>query len=117
MNPTLVFGAGDGRLAMVLGSPGGAAIIHYTAKALVGTLQWGLDAQRAIDLPNFGAYNGSATLLEAGRFPPAVAAALRARGHEVVEVELTSGLHALQRTAGGWYGGADPRREGVVAGR
>ncbi|MFO1265818.1 MAG: gamma-glutamyltransferase [Rubrivivax sp.] len=116
MNPTLVFGAGDGRLAMTLGSPGGAAIIHYTAKALVGTLQWGLDAQRAIDLPNFGAYNGSATLLEAGRFPPAVAAALRARGHEVSEVELTSGLQALARTPRGWHGGADPRREGVVAG-
>ncbi|MBL8286411.1 MAG: gamma-glutamyltransferase family protein [Rubrivivax sp.] len=124
MSPTLVFGAGDGQLAMTLGSPGGAAIIHYTAKVLVGTLQWGLDAQRAIDLPNFGAYNGSATLLEAGRFAPAVAAALRARGHEVSEVELTSGVQALQRLAGGtggrieggWHGGADPRREGVVAG-
>jgi gamma-glutamyltranspeptidase/glutathione hydrolase len=116
MSPTLVFDAGDGRLLMTLGSPGGAAIIHYTAKALVGSLQWGLDAQRAIDLPNFVVFNAPGTVLEARRFPAATVDALRARGHTVVEVELTSGIQALQRTATGWHGAADPRREGVVVG-
>ena len=47
---------------------------------------------------------------------PEVVAALRARGHAVVETDLTSGLQALQRTPDGWFGGADPRREGVVMG-
>ena len=116
MSPTLVFDRRDGKLLMSLGSPGGAAIIHFTAKTLIGSLQWGLDAQRAIDLPNFGSYNGPVTALEAGRFPPATLTALRARGHTVVEIEMTSGLQALQRTASGWHGGADPRREGVVIG-
>jgi len=116
MSPTLVFDAADGRLLMTLGSPGGAAIIHYTAKALIGSLQWGLDAQRAIDLPNFVVFNGPATVLETQRFPASMATALRARGHTVVEIELTSGLQALQRTPAGWHGGADPRREGVVVG-
>jgi gamma-glutamyltranspeptidase / glutathione hydrolase len=111
-----VFDRRDGALAMSLGSPGGAAIIHYSAKTLVGTLAWGLDAQRAIDLPNFGSYNGP-TVLERGRFPAATVEALRARGHTVNEVDLTSGLQAIQRTPGGWHGGADPRREGVVMGR
>ena len=115
MSPTLVFDAGSGRLLMTLGSPGGPAIIHFTAKTLLGTLQWGLDAQRAIDLPNFGSFNGP-TVLEAGRFPVATVQALRELGHEVVETELTSGLQAIQRIAGGWFGGADPRREGVVRG-
>jgi len=116
MSPTLVFDAQDGRLLMSLGSPGGAAIIHFTAKALVGTLAWGLDAQRAIDLPNFGNFN-SPTLLEQGGFPAATVQALRARGHTVVETEMTSGLQALQRRPDGrWFGGADPRREGVVLG-
>ena len=115
MSPTLVFDAGSGRLLLTLGSPGGPAIIHYTAKTLIGTLQSGLDAQRAIDLPNFGSFNGP-TLLEAGRFPAATVQALRERGHEVVEAELTSGLQAIQRIPGGWFGGADPRREGVVRG-
>jgi gamma-glutamyltranspeptidase/glutathione hydrolase len=115
MSPTLVFDKRDGRLAMSLGSPGGAAIIHFTAKTLIGTLDWGLDAQRAIDLPNFGSFNGP-TVLEKGRFPAATAEALRARGHVVDEIDLTSGLQAIQRTPRGWFGGADPRREGVVRG-
>ena len=116
MSPTLVFDRRDGRLLMTLGSPGGPAIIHFTAKTLLGTLAWGLDAQRAIDLPNFANFNGP-TVLEAGRFPAATVTALKARGHNVVEADLTSGLQALQRTANGWLGGADPRREGVVMGQ
>jgi len=115
MSPTLVFDARDGRLLMTLGSPGGPAIIHFTAKALLGTLAWGLDAQRAIDLPNFGSFNGP-TVLEIRRFPAATVRALQQRGHEVVETELTSGLQLVQRTPEGWSGGADPRREGVVRG-
>ncbi|NLZ39736.1 MAG: gamma-glutamyltransferase family protein, partial [Comamonadaceae bacterium] len=115
MSPTLVFDLRDGRLVMTLGSPGGAAIIHYTAKTLLGTLAWGLDVQRAIDLPNFATFGG-ALLLEAGRYPDAAAAALRALGHEVRELELTSGVQAIERRPGGWFGGADPRREGVVVG-
>jgi gamma-glutamyltranspeptidase/glutathione hydrolase len=115
MSPTLVFDKRDGRLLMSLGSPGGAAIIHFVAKTLTGTFDWGLDAQRAIDLPNFGSFNGP-TVLEAGRFPAATAEALRARGHTVNEIDMTSGLQAIQRTGSGWYGGADPRREGVVMG-
>jgi gamma-glutamyltranspeptidase / glutathione hydrolase len=115
MSPMLVFDKRDGRLAMSLGSPGGAAIIHFAAKTLIGTLDWGLDAQRAIDLPNFGSFNGP-TVLEKGRFPTATAEALRARGHTVNEIDMTSGLQAIQRTPRGWHGGADPRREGVVMG-
>ncbi len=115
MSPTLVFDRRDGRLLMTLGSPGGPAIIHFTAKTLLGTLQWGLDVQSAIDLPNFGSFNGP-TVLEAGRFPEATIEALRARGHTVAEIELTSGVQAIQRTSVGWRGGADPRREGVVRG-
>ncbi|MGA1287460.1 MAG: gamma-glutamyltransferase family protein [Rubrivivax sp.] len=115
MSPTLVFDAAPGALHMSLGSPGGAAIIHYAAKTLLGTLAFGLDAQRAIDLPNFGSYNGP-TVLEKGRFGLPTVQALQARGHTVREVELTSGLQAIQRTAEGWSGGADPRREGRVMG-
>jgi len=46
--------------------------------------------------------------------------ALRARGAEVREMNMTSGLQAITRgQAHGkkmWLGGADPRREGVVMG-
>ncbi|MFL9812252.1 gamma-glutamyltransferase [Stutzerimonas sp. VN223-3] len=115
MSPTLVFDAAGEKLLASVGSPGGAAIIHFTAKTLLGMYGWGLDAQRAIDLPNFGSFNGP-TVLEADRFPDGTVQALKARGHEVNETEMTSGLQAIQRTDSGWFGGADPRREGVVMG-
>lgn len=119
MSPTLVFDKPSGDLVMTAGSPGGALIIHYTAKTLYGTLNWGLTPQQAINLPNFGAI-GAPTQLEEGRFPASTVEALRARGHDVREVTMTSGLQAIMRgTAEGrpvWLGGADPRREGVVRG-
>ena len=115
MSPSLVFDRRDGRVRMTVGSPGGAAIINYTAKTLIATQQWGLNAQQAIALPNFGTYNGP-TLLEAGRFPASTIEALRQRGHSVNEIPLPSGLQAIERTPTGWFGGADPRREGLVMG-
>ncbi len=115
MSPTLVFDRRDGRLLMSLGSAGGATIIDATAKTLIGTLNWGLSPQQAIALPNFGSYN-NALVLERGRFPESTRAAMQALGHTVTEAELTSGLHAIQRTPGGWLAGADPRREGVAQG-
>ena len=115
MSPILVFDKSNRQLVMSAGSPGGALIIHYTAKSLYGVLNWGLNAQEAINLPNFASLNGP-TLLEEGRFPAATIDALQARGHEVREISMTSGLQAIERTATGFFGGADPRREGVVLG-
>lgn len=115
MSPTLVFDKATGQLVLSAGSPGGAMIIHFTAKTLVGALNWNLNAQKAIDLPNFGSLGGP-LLLEDKRFAPATVQALRARGHTVVEAPMPSGLQAIQRTTTGYFGGADPRREGVVLG-
>ena len=119
MAPTLVLDKTSGQVLMSGGSPGGALIIHYTAKTLYGTLQWGLTPQQAINLPNFGSLGGP-SLLEEKRFPPATVEQLRARGAEVREMNMTSGLQAITRgQAHGqpvWLGGADPRREGVVMG-
>ncbi|MGM0915664.1 MAG: gamma-glutamyltransferase family protein [Pseudomonadota bacterium] len=115
MSPTLVFDRESDALVASLGSPGGAAIIHYTARSLVAMLDWGLDAQRSLDLPHAITLGGP-VYLEAGRFPAATLEALRELGHEVEERELTSGLQAIQQTREGWFGGADPRREGVVMG-
>lgn len=116
MSPTLVFDKASGQLLMSAGSPGGALIIHFTSKTLLATLQGGLSPQAAIDLPNFGT-TGGPVLLEEKRFDAATVQALRERGHTVNETTMTSGLQALRRgPGGGWLGGADPRREGVVAG-
>ena len=119
MAPMLVFDKASGELQMSLGSPGGSAIINYVAKALVGTLDWGLDLQQAFALPNFGSRNGP-TELETGRVSAGLIEALQARGHDVQVMPQTSGLQGIQRRLRdgrpAWFGAADPRREGVAMG-
>jgi gamma-glutamyltranspeptidase/glutathione hydrolase len=114
MAPTIVYDRA-GRLFMVAGSPGGSAIINYVAKTLLGVIDWKLDPQAAIDLPNIGSRNGP-TELEADTSAVLLEPKLRALGHEVRVLEHTSGIQALVRTRSGWIGGADPRREGIVMG-
>jgi gamma-glutamyltranspeptidase/glutathione hydrolase len=115
MAPTLVFDEA-GRLALTVGSPGGQSIIGYVLKTLVAVLDWGLNIQHAIDLPNFVAKTGPVEI-EKGAAPDGLAAALEARGPEVTERDLTSGLQGIAVTPRGLEGGADRRREGAAAGR
>jgi gamma-glutamyltranspeptidase/glutathione hydrolase len=115
MAPTIVFDD-KGALEMLAGSPGGSLIIGYVAKALIATLDWNLDPQRAIDLPNFGSRNGP-TELEQGTELEGLQAALKAMGHDARPIAMTSGLQVIRRTPQGWQGGSDPRREGVARGR
>jgi gamma-glutamyltranspeptidase/glutathione hydrolase len=114
MAPTMVFEKEHPLL--ILGSPGGAMIINYVAKALVARLDWGLDLHAAIAAPNLGTRNGP-TLLEKETPYAALEQGLLERGHRVVLMPLASGLHGIERAAGGWRGGADPRRDGVAMGR
>jgi gamma-glutamyltranspeptidase/glutathione hydrolase len=114
MSPTFVFDAG-GRLKVAVGSAGGLPIINYVAKTLVATLDWGMDIQAAISLPNFGSTNGP-TFLERRTAIEELGDVLAERGHVLNFTPLTSGLHGIERVPGGWRGGADPRREGVSAG-
>jgi gamma-glutamyltranspeptidase/glutathione hydrolase len=120
MAPTLVFDRANGKMILSIGSPGGASIITYVAKVLIGILDWNLDLQQAIDLPNFGSRNGP-TELERGRFSTGFVEDLQSRGHVIRITEQNSGLHGIMRIDGqaenAWVGAADPRREGAVEGR
>jgi len=116
MSPSIIFDKETGDLVALLGSPGGAAIIHYTAKTIIGMLKWEMNAQEAINLPNFVNYNSSASVLEEGYFPSQTIEKLTSMGHSVSTRPLTSGIQAIQITDAGYFGGADPRREGVVKG-
>jgi gamma-glutamyltranspeptidase/glutathione hydrolase len=120
MAPTLVFDRASGELLATLGSPGGSQIIGYVARTLVALLDWDLDIQQAISLPNFGSRNGP-TEVEQGRVGRSLIEGLQARGHEVREIPMTSGLQGIVRVRlpdgrRAWAGGADPRREGVALG-
>ncbi len=114
MAPTMVFDE-KGKLGMVIGSPGGHSIINYVALTLVNVLDWGMDIQKAIAAPRMGSRNGP-TELERGTKLERLAPELERMGHSVRIRPEASGLHGIVRTATGWAGGADPRREGVALG-
>ncbi|NSX32423.1 gamma-glutamyltransferase family protein [Brevundimonas vesicularis] len=113
MTPVLILDR-EGRLVGAIGSPGGSSILAYVAKALVGTMDWGLSMQEAIALPNLvvrGEMVGADTDLIAPDIRDALAAAGMALKPNATE---TSGLHGAIWRDGRWDGGADPRREGVA---
>ncbi len=114
MAPMIAFGP-DGRLAFTTGSPGGSSIIAYTAKTIIGMVDWGLSPQEAIELPNVIARNGSIRL-EENKLDADIITGLETLGHKVVRSKgEISGLHIIKRNPDGSYtGGADPRREGIA---
>lgn len=114
MVPTIVTDR-DGELVLVIGSPGGSAIVGYVARTTIGILDWNLPVQDAINLSNATARTSPA-VIEESRVPAGVAEALRARGWRLRDIGAleVSGLHAIRVTPHGLDGGADPRREGVV---
>ena len=141
MSPTIVFTA-DGRPAFVAGSPGGASIIGTTTQSLVAMIDFGLDPQQAANQAHFQNNNTGATTLESlfnAAIPPgqpggapagttgligpfdvrSLAPALTALGWTIPPGTsvLTSGLNLVKTVSGGYEGGTDPRREGVVLGR
>jgi len=133
MSPHIVFNP-DGEFLFTTGSPGGNSIIAYTAKTVVGLIDWGLTPQEAIELPNLIARNGRISVEAKGikdeetqeidRGSPAeefglsvdIVAALEAKGHRVRRSKGEySGLHIIYRNSDGTLsGGADPRREGTA---
>ncbi|APW36764.1 gamma-glutamyltransferase [Rhodoferax koreense] len=133
MAPTLVFKinvvGGKGDFVMATGSPGGGTIIQYVVKTLVGSLDWGLNAQQSSGLVDFGASNGPTTtvggehpnvnITNNGNNDPLITG-LRSLGHTVSTAAQASGVNTIMRaTVNGsavWQGGTDPRREGLVLG-
>jgi gamma-glutamyltranspeptidase/glutathione hydrolase len=112
MAPTIVYDA-KGKPILAIGSAGGKRIIMHVAKALIGVLDWGLPADRAIALPNIF-FAKDAILVEQGTALEAMRPALEKLGHVVTPADVGSKLTAVQRTSDGWRGAADPRSEGVA---
>lgn len=110
MCPTVV--RRDGRLVLVTGSPGGRTIPSTTLWTLLGVLDFGLDAQAAVDAPR--SHHGwfpDAVVLEQGRWPEAVPGQLKALGHRLQERPRIGVAQVIRIKADGTLeGGADVSR-------
>lgn len=115
---------------MGTGLPGGSNIFQYVSKTLIGVLDWGMDAQQATSMVDFGAGNPATThvggehpsmdVSNGGANDPLITG-LRAPGHTVTGAAQSSGTSTIVRISGdngrpAWAGGADLRREGLVLG-
>ena len=81
MTPTIV--VKNGKVTMVLGSPGGARITTTVANIFLSVAEGGLNIQQAVDAPRFHhQYLPDVLYLEPG-FPAGTVTALRAGGYEV----------------------------------
>lgn len=116
MSPTFVFDKND-KLVMVVGSPGGPRIIQFVLKTIIAHLDWKMDIQKAISLPNHVALNNIIEL-EQNTDLTRLKSNLVAMGHRVKILPITSGIHAItiDRKNKILRGGADPRRVGVAIG-
>lgn len=86
MTPTIV--AKDGRLFMVTGSPGGRTIINTVLHTILNVIDFGMNAQQAVDAPRFHhQWLPDRIAYEKHGISPDTLAILQGRGHAVREIE------------------------------
>ncbi len=123
MTPTIL--SRDGKLALVIGSPGGRTIINTVLETIVAFADFGMNVQEAIDAPRFHhQWLPDRILYERYGLSPDTVALLRARGHVVEEGQgdqATQGVAegiAYDARADGLEGGSDRRAsDGAAIGR
>jgi gamma-glutamyltranspeptidase/glutathione hydrolase len=114
MTPTIV--VRDGKLLMVVGTPGGPTIMNSVLQALVNVVDFKMNAQDAVSAPRFHhQWYPDHLFLEPG-FSPDTIALLRSRGHEIEFKGSSNDMMMILTDAGWLQGGVDPRREGKAAG-
>ncbi len=124
MTPTLVLK--DGKLYLVLGSPGGARIITTVANILMGVVDYGLNIQEAVNAPRFhNQWMPDAVNVEQS-FSPDTVKLLEQMGHKVEVGETVAGdwipywsdgeCVAIDPKTGERLGGSDFRNNGKAVG-
>jgi gamma-glutamyltranspeptidase/glutathione hydrolase len=81
MTPTIVLK--DGKLFLVLGSPGGPTIITTVANVLMGVVDFGLDIQEAVNAPRFHHQWLPDAIHVEDRLSPDTMSLLRSKGHKL----------------------------------
>jgi gamma-glutamyltranspeptidase / glutathione hydrolase len=117
MTPTMV--TKDGKLFLVLGSPGGGRIITTVANTLMGVIDYGLNIQEAVNAPRFHhQWLPDSINMEGVGFSPDTVKMLESRGHKIEWVEAWSDGEciAIDLKTGERLGASDPRNPGKAVG-
>jgi len=116
MTPTIV--TKGGKLVLVLGSPGGPTIITTVANALMGSVDYGMNIQQAVNAPRYHhQWMPDQVMLEAA-FPEQDVAALEKMGHKIKRHNQWGDAEciAINPLTGERMGASDPRNNGKAIG-
>jgi gamma-glutamyltranspeptidase/glutathione hydrolase len=114
MTPTIILR--NGKLYMVVGSPGGPRIITSVLETIQNVLDFGMNIQDAVDWPRFHhQWMPDKLYIEPG-ISPDTAALLKARGYAVEQTRSMGEVAAILVNGDWLQGAADPRSEGKAAG-
>ncbi|CAN5831007.1 hypothetical protein BH23GEM3_BH23GEM3_04660 [soil metagenome] len=110
----------NGRVRMVVGSPGAGRIPTTVVQTIVYVLDYGMDPMEALRMPRIFPFSSSPRIqLEQGIRADVLSEA-RALGYDTEVMPPTSlyfgGVHLIERRGRWWVGAADPRRDGEVRG-
>jgi gamma-glutamyltranspeptidase/glutathione hydrolase len=106
----------DGTPLMSFGLMGGPMQAQGHLQMMLRILRYKQNPQAAADAPRWRVESGRRVAVER-TFDPQTVAALRAKGHDI-QIEAPSGVFAfggaqiIQKTADGYVGGSDPRKDG-----
>jgi gamma-glutamyltranspeptidase/glutathione hydrolase len=116
MTPTIVLK--DGKLFLVLGSPGGPTIITTVANVLMGVVDYGLDIQEAVNAPRFHHQWLPDQIRAEDRISPDTLRLLQAKGHQVKMEHLWGDGEsiAVDPNTGERLGASDGRNNGKAVG-
>jgi gamma-glutamyltranspeptidase / glutathione hydrolase len=117
MTPTIV--TRDGKFFLMLGAPGGSRIPNGVLQVLLNVIDFHMNAQDAVDWPRFHhQWMPDVLYVEQGISPDTIAL-LRGMGHQVSQLEPTSGVARVEAILNedGWIEGAtDPKGNGKAEG-
>ena len=113
MSPTIVLK--DGKPVLVTGSPGGSRIISAVLQVIVNVLDYHMDVAAAVAAPRLHhQWMPDVVRVERG-FSDDTLAALKAKGHQVVEPLGQTSTNSIVVTVNGLLGAPDPRTRGAEA--
>ena len=116
MTPTIL--ERNGKLFMVLGSPGGATIITSVFQTILNVIDWDMDMQEAVTRPRFHhQWFPDEIAAERESFNSELRNKLKAKGYSIVDRSAIGRVDAiLVSPSGELTAGADPRGDDAAAG-